>query len=278
VTAKPLTAKPGVITGINNSLCGQSGVHYSIDSAANATSYTWTVPKNSVINSGQGTKAITVTFPSNLGTGYIIVKGVNSCGSSVGDSLQVIGKQSTPTIKGPNTVSAHQTGRIYSVVNYAGVTYTWTVPSAAIIVSGQGTNSINVTWGAATGAVTVYATNSCGSSAIKSLTVTVSALFALTGADNTGDAATLKTLAAGATVYPNPANSNCTVVFNAENNSKYSIIVADITGKQLLKKDWIASAGENKVALDVNKFAQGMYLIMIINDKDEKIVLKLNKE
>jgi hypothetical protein len=41
-------------------------------------------------------------------------------------------------------------------------TYNWTVPSDVTIISGQGTNTINVTWGTSGGSVTCYAMNDCG--------------------------------------------------------------------------------------------------------------------
>jgi len=41
------------------------------------------------------------------------------------------------------------------------VDYVWSVPSGVTIVNGQGTNSINVTWGGIAGSVSVIATNTC---------------------------------------------------------------------------------------------------------------------
>jgi uncharacterized protein YjdB len=59
---------------------------------------------------------------------------------------------------------------VFSVPNDPMVTsYVWTVPSGAVIVSGQGTSSIIVNWSAATtgyGQVCVKAVNSCGESSL----------------------------------------------------------------------------------------------------------------
>src|SRR6185437_12103738 len=54
-------------------------------------------------------------------------------------------------------------------------TYTWTVPAGWIITDGAGTTSITVTTGAAgqNGNVTVTAGNSCGTSAARTLAVTI---------------------------------------------------------------------------------------------------------
>ena len=60
------------------------------------------------------------------------------------------------SITGLSSVTISQQGLTYSVPNTAGSTYTWIVPAGATIVSGQGTNSITVNWGTASG--TIYVT------------------------------------------------------------------------------------------------------------------------
>jgi hypothetical protein len=67
----------------------------------------------------------------------------------------------------PDTVCYQTNGSIYQVTNVPGDTYTWTVASPGVIISGQGTSTINVNWGsAAPGAinngVSVFPTNSFG--------------------------------------------------------------------------------------------------------------------
>lgn len=67
----------------------------------------------------------------------------------------------------PDTVCYQTPGSIYQVANQAGTTYTWTVLSPGVLVSGQGTNNISVDWslapaGLITNAVSVFATNAAG--------------------------------------------------------------------------------------------------------------------
>ena len=67
----------------------------------------------------------------------------------------------------PDTVCYQTPGSIYQVTNVPGNTYTWTVLPPGVIVSGQGTNIINVDWSAAPpglipNAVSVFATNAAG--------------------------------------------------------------------------------------------------------------------
>ncbi|MEI2748122.1 MAG: T9SS type A sorting domain-containing protein [Ferruginibacter sp.] len=63
----------------------------------------------------------------------------------------------------------------YSVTPVAGATgYNWTVPSGAIGLTGQGTNSISFTYpsGFTSGTVSVMASNGCGNSGVRTLSVT----------------------------------------------------------------------------------------------------------
>lgn len=73
----------------------------------------------------------------------------------------------TPTAN-PDTVCYQTSGSIYTVPSLGvGYTYVWTVASPGVLVSGQGTNTINVNWSSANpglipNAITVYATTSSG--------------------------------------------------------------------------------------------------------------------
>jgi poly(hydroxyalkanoate) depolymerase family esterase len=66
------------------------------------------------------------------------------------------------TITGLPIVFQNANNITYSVSNTTGSTYQWTVPAGATIVSGQGTNSITVNFGTASGNVSVIETTSGG--------------------------------------------------------------------------------------------------------------------
>ncbi|MCE2712967.1 MAG: T9SS type A sorting domain-containing protein, partial [Cryomorphaceae bacterium] len=75
------------------------------------------------------------------------------------------------------------TSNTYSISSVSGATsYTWSVPSGATIVSGQGTTSITVDYGATSGDVSVTATNSCGTSSASTLAITLNEAPATPGA------------------------------------------------------------------------------------------------
>ena len=182
VTVNPVTpATPGAITGTVTQCPALTGQIYSIVGVANATTYNWTVPTGWLITSGVGTNSISVTSGSAGQNGNISVTAGNSCGTSAANSLAVTISPATPTtpgtITGTSPVCPNITGLTYSIVAVANATtYTWTVPSGWLITSGAGTNSITVTSGAAgqNGNISVTAGNSCGTSAAKTLAVTVS--------------------------------------------------------------------------------------------------------
>lgn len=127
---------------------------------------------------GQGTNAITVTFDTTGGD--ITVTATNPCGASAVQSLGV-SIRSAPSqpssISGPISVCAGDSGVVYSIAPIAGATaYNWSVPTGTNITSGQGTPSIEVSFGATLGSVTVTAQNSCGTSLPQQLPIDVLSL------------------------------------------------------------------------------------------------------
>jgi gliding motility-associated-like protein len=76
-----------------------------------------------------------------------------------------------PAVTGPTLVCGGQTGVSYTVPAVSGATYTWTVPTGATITSGQGTNSITVTFGNNGGDVCLTLAGSCVQTTPTCLTV-----------------------------------------------------------------------------------------------------------
>jgi large repetitive protein len=204
ITSPPAT--PAAPTGSGG--CSGSTQIYSTTGSAGATSYNWTVPAGSVINSGQGTTSINVTLGAT--SGNVCVNASNSCGTSPSACLPVTvgGTQATPAAP-TGSGGCSGTTQIYSTTGSAGATsYNWTVPAGSVINSGQGTTSINVTLGASSGNVCVTATGPCGTSAAACLPVTIGGVQAPPAAPtgngsvcNGSSNAYSTTGAAGATSY-----------------------------------------------------------------------------
>ncbi|MFD2561047.1 family 16 glycosylhydrolase [Aquimarina rubra] len=71
------------------------------------------------------------------------------------DYVRVYSGTFNTQLSGDNAVYEGETNKTYSITPIAGASYNWSVPAGASIVSGQGTNSINVNWGTSGGDVTV---------------------------------------------------------------------------------------------------------------------------
>jgi hypothetical protein len=83
-------ATPGNIDVINTQSCPNRVYTYSIASLpANATSLLWTIPDGATLVSGQGSRSITVSYPSGVVDGYVTVKSVANCGLSSAKKSQV---------------------------------------------------------------------------------------------------------------------------------------------------------------------------------------------
>ena len=183
VVTKTLPAIPGAITGPTDAcpFVGQvNNAVYSIATVPDATSYTWTVPAGAAIVSGQGSTSIQVSYNSAFVSGSIKVTADANCGSRAPRSLTITKlTPGTPsTITGATNACPYLgTGTQVSysippVINAS--SYTWTLPANVSLISGQGTTSIVVTFGAgfSTAALKVKAVSNCFVSPDRSLNIT----------------------------------------------------------------------------------------------------------
>ncbi len=159
-------AKPGTIASPladKQGLCGGGEFEFSVSQVSTASSYTWSLPaKTEIIASNFDSTNITLkVFPDFTG-GNISVTAANACGVSAAQTRMLNLVPGAPgQITGFTSVMPGQSGLVYSVEQLPGMSYEWTVPSSATIVSGQSTNMITVNWGITNGDVTVTAKNSC---------------------------------------------------------------------------------------------------------------------
>ncbi len=183
----------GTTTGFagNGLSCDPGKVNFSWTAVANATHYdiyqldstagafvlvTPNVTGTSFVATGLTPSAntwFTIVAKNNI-TGAVSERSVaiNVTVSGAGGNLGTVG-----SITGPNAICAAGSGVTYSIPPVTNATgYVWTVPSGAVIMSGQGTNNITVNYpaGSASGNVTVYASNSSCQTPPTSFAVTVS--------------------------------------------------------------------------------------------------------
>jgi hypothetical protein len=279
LSIKAAPSMPGAVTGLVNGVCGRTNVAYSISAVAGATAYTWTLPAGATIVSGQGTTTVYVNFSSTFGSGNICVMAKNSCSSSGGSCIAV---SSYPAAVGPvsglTTVCAKQKSVTYSVSPVAGATsYTWTVPSQATITSGQGTNSVVVTFASKGGNITVAAKNNCGSTT-KSLPVSV---VTCSRASITNSERQLTSqeeqryLGTGITASPNPTKGLVRLNFKAIPDGVYKLNIYDGVGKVVQARN--LAVGSNRATADLSGFAKGVYLLNVTDEKKSwsvKVILE----
>ncbi len=180
---------PGPITASSNNVCAVIGtpgtITYTINSVPGASTYNWsaqggTTTINHPNGPGVNDTTVTVSFTMGFTSSNITVFASNAgCGQGGSRSLLITrANPSTPgLISGPTNACPYMApGGVpatYSVTNTPGNTYTWSVPSGAIGLTGQGTSTISFTYPNTfvSGSVTVFATNGCGSSGTRSLSI-----------------------------------------------------------------------------------------------------------
>ncbi len=254
-TAKPST--PGVISGQNTGLCNGANASFTISAVANATTYNWSVPAGVIINSGQGTTSINATFPSLFNRDTIKVNATNSCATSAYRTFVVSGKPKQPaSISGAISVCANQTQVPYSTASVLGATsYLWTLPSGAVINSGQTINAITVNFGTNAGNVAVKAKNACGTSAAYNLAVAMPCRIGESEVAEIG-------------VYPNPFSTETNIHLSGWNKGA-QLEVFDITGKVLISKEVESSAAELSIGVG---FDPGIYLIRVADTENHRVL------
>ncbi len=258
----PLT--PGIIGGEKTGLCGGVTKTYSISPVSAATSYTWTVPTGATISSGQGTTGISVVYPANFTSGTIRVTATNSCGTSTARTATVIGAPGTPgAITGSSTACVNQT-LSYSIAPVSGAaSYSWTAPTGAVILSGQGTNIVRIRFRRTSGSVSVRANNNCGSSVNRSLTVAVSCR-SLAGKTTSNSEIN---------IYPNPSTNAFRVSVADYSVQNFDLVIADISGRIVETYSKINTGGEFVFG---ERLAPGVYFANVwINQKP--VTLRLIK-
>jgi subtilisin-like proprotein convertase family protein len=112
--------QPLAISG-ETSVCENSTHVYSIASVADATSYTWSVPADATINSGQGSTNISVTFGASGGN--ISVTANNACGPGAARTQTIT--IATPSITSVTPGSRCGTGTVLLEATASAGTISW---------------------------------------------------------------------------------------------------------------------------------------------------------
>ncbi len=255
--APGIPAQPASITGPTNGLCNQT-INYTCPSQVGVT-YNWTGPAGSVVNSGQGTNGISITFPiySDVPAKTLCVTASNSCGTSAARCITVRGAPNTPAsiTANPSSWCANTSGIEFNAntSNVSGnYTLSWTYPGPSVatyVIGGGNTTMLLLDWGTGSGNVTVTAQNACGSG------TKILAASSTCREDEIGAEATAMQ------VYPNPSTGIVNVDFTATISNVIMLTVTDMAGRIVTSQPVETAAGINRLQLDLSHVAKGVYTL-----------------
>jgi PKD repeat protein len=169
----------------------------------------------------------------------------NGCVDSTLTQVSVIKSPQAGNIAGTNTNVMPNTQYLYNINQQLNHTYEWQIENGAII-SGQGTNAINIQWlnnGAGVLRCIITSTNNCTDTAKLQLNVGPTGINDIKNSN-------IK-------IYPNPTN-NIINIEGLNKNENNTIQIFDVQGKLVITKN-ITEKG----TIDLSELNKGVYVIKI---------------
>ena len=254
VTVNALPASPATIGG-NTVIC--QGTTTTLTEAT--TGGVWSTSSSSIAT--VTTKGVVTGIAGGTATIRYTVTNASGCTNNISTTVTVNSSAAQPDKFTVSTtkVSKGTPNLAYTVPLVAGVTYKWNYSGTGATISGT-TNSVLISFSltATSGTLSVTATNGCGTSASRTLgislvkgatipaavidTVTVQATV-LTPADSSEVASVLVTKESlnvtaannDLKVYPNPTINNATFEFQIGVNSNVKLDIYSMTGQQIAR-------------------------------------------
>ncbi len=264
VTVNTPPSAPGPITGLQ-SVCSGTTESYSIVEVVGSTTYSWSVQGDAVIVSGQNTPNVTVQWGTQSGSLQVIAG--NDCGNNPIASVLPVAVSTPPSamnpVSGPDAVCNGTAVKFYTSNPNPDVTYSWAVPADVTIVSGQGTDTLRVTWGATAGAVSVSAQNDCGLSDTVTRQLTVNTIPEAAGAISGQDTVCMGT---GNLVYTVPVITGATgYVWSLP--AGVTVTAGSGTSQVTLQYGATAQSGDISVK-GTNSCGEGVASVLAVNVKN----------
>ena len=275
------------VSGQLGAICGGNTYSYTMTAAANASTYQITGPIGSIVTSASNPTNATnvletsnltfsVALPSNFSTlavKNVVIFSKNGVGlSATARTLALNPAAPTiPTVNG-GTTFCPSTNVTFSVANVVGASsYVWTMANGAVIVSGQGTNTVVVSFAAVTVASTllrVKAISECGIAGNDKY-IALTNVPCATGGNNT----TAK-ISNVSEVYPNPVVDAFTLEMESSKATYAQMQVFTFEGNLLLNKKINLAEGTNTVSESVAELKKGLYIVKITNEATNEVVVK----
>ncbi len=184
-------AQPGAFTIGPSTVCpNQSNVIYTVPNDPIAQSYQWSYSGTGVTLTTVGNNVM-LDFSSTATNGTLSVTASNSCGTSpartIAITVNTLPAQPGAFTSGQSNVCQGNNNLIYAVPNDPTVTYTWSYSGTGATITNIGDSaSVNFSFTATSGNISVTATNACGVSTARVLPITMGLLPTAPGAFTAG--------------------------------------------------------------------------------------------
>jgi hypothetical protein len=275
------------VTGQIGAICGGNTYSYTMTPALYTNAYQITAPVGSIVTSANNPSnasnvlvtsdlTFSVALPANFSTlpvKTIVIYSKNGVGLSATAKTLTLNPAS-PTIPAVNGGTTFSTcaNVTFSVANMVGASsYTWTMANGAVIVSGQGTNTVVVSFAAVTVASTllrVKAISECGVAGNDKYIALTNVPCATGGNDNTAKISNVSE------VYPNPVVDAFTLEMESSKATYAQMQVFTFEGALLISKKINLAEGANTVSESVAELKKGLYIVKITNEATNEVVVK----
>lgn len=267
VNNPPATLNP--ITG-PDTLCINTSATFTTSILGPPDTYSWTVPADATITSGQGTNSIGVNWGATAGD--VTVYAMNGCGETP-VILKSVGVKTIPeaagAITGADTICQGTGNLVYSVPVITGASeYEWLMPAGVSITAGNNTNQVTLLFGASSqsGTITVKGKNSCGNGVESSKPVVVKNC---TGIDQKGLQSTVR-------LYPNPVSNELTLSINGQ-EKQLALTLTNANGVIVYSEKIENITADYRKKLNMTSYAKGVYFLKLTNNGrvyTEKVIIQ----
>jgi len=286
-----VTVVTGTITAIN---CATT-YNYTMTASVLATSYVITAPTGSVVTSASNltntsnvlaTSDLTfsIVYPSNLASvtpKTVVISSINGFGASTTNKTLTVAPATIAALGVATTGGTTFTRCTTKTISFPAIVnatnYTWTVADGAVIVSGQGTNSVVVDYAlvplaSTTNVITVFASNACGvNTATKSISLTSASCVAPKINTTIDEVASFS----NTSMYPNPATYDFNIDIDASNAGEVQMSIYSINGVLILDSKKITlEQGRNTINENISNLTPGLYIVRLVDSSNKEVMVK----